>query len=77
MITNTRESGQKGVRARAAHADLLSVEDVCNQLAITRDTFYEYRKRYRKFRTVKVGNRTYMRRETLDEFLKELERQQA
>ena len=43
MITKARESGRKGARARAEHADLLSVEDVCNQLAITRDTFYEYR----------------------------------
>lgn len=56
---------------------LLSVDEVCRILGITQHTFYAYRKRYRGFRTVTVGNRTYMRPERLDAFLRELEEQQA
>lgn len=56
---------------------LLSVDDVCRTLGINRHTFYAYRKQHPAFRTVKVGNRTYMRPETLDAFLLELEDEQA
>lgn len=56
---------------------LLSVDNVCRILDINRHTFYAYRKRYPGFLTVKVGNRTYMRPERLDAFLRELEADQA
>lgn|GEM_PF-4982676 len=57
--------------------ELLSVRQVCEALRITEHTFYAYRKRYVSFRTVKVGGRLYMRRETLERFLRRLEEAQA
>lgn len=66
--------------ARKGVADpsvLLSVDDVCRILGINQHTFYAYRKQYPAFKTVKVGNRTYMRPGTLDAFLKFLEDDQA
>lgn len=73
---NTVSANQprKGV---ADPSKLLSVDDVCRTLGINKHTFYAYRKRYPAFRTVTVGNRTYMRPETLDAFLLELEEAQA
>lgn len=62
---------------RADTQVLLSVEDVCRVLGITQHTFYAYRRKYPKFRTVKVGNRNYMRPAALDAFLASLEQAQA
>lgn len=64
-------------RAKAAHDGLLSVEEVCSRLGITGHTFYSYRKKYPTFRTLKVGGKTYMRRETLERFLTDVENAQA
>lgn len=72
--TLERDAHPKGT---ADPRKLLSVEDVCRTLGINKHTFYAYRKKYASFRTVKVGNRTYMRPERLDSFLKELEEEQA
>lgn len=58
--------------------DLIPKAKVCEELNITPHTFYAYRRKYpRTFRTVRVGTRTYMRRETLQEFLRALEEEQA
>lgn len=63
--------------ATADPEHLLTVATVCQKLGINEHTFYSYRKRYPSFKTVKVGNRTYMRPERLDAFLRELEELQA
>lgn len=68
-------TGVKGQQGRAEL--LLSVDDVCRALGIKQHTFYKYRKQYPSFKTVKVGNRTYMRPERLDAFLRELEAEQS
>lgn len=60
-----------------AHHDLLTVKEACSELGIKEHTFYKYRRQYPYFRTVKLGRRTYMRRETLDRFLEKLEQEQA
>lgn len=72
----TTASLEKGM-SRAEAQVLLSVDDVCRILGITPHTFYSYRRKHAKFRTVKVGNRTYMRPATLDAFLVSLEQAQA
>lgn len=77
MTTKPASAKTKRQLPRAKHEDLLTVDAVCQQLGITEHTFYAYRKRHRSFRTVVVGGRTYMRRETLDRFLAELEQMQA
>lgn len=59
------------------HNDLLTVQEVCDQLGIKEHTFYRYRREHSYFRTVKLGRRTYMRRETFDKFLERLEEDQA
>lgn len=64
-------------KAKPDPEKLLSLADVCRILDINEHTFYAYRKRYPGFRTVKVGNRVYMRPERLDAFLRELETEQA
>lgn len=56
---------------------LLSMQDVCDRLGIQPHTFYRYRRAYRSFKTLKVGNRTYMRPATLDAFLIEKEQEDA
>lgn len=75
--TRARKPGPKGELARATHDELLTVDEVCTELGINRHTFYKYRKRYATFRTLPVGGRTYMRKETLSGFLKSLEAQHA
>lgn len=58
--------------------DLMSKAEVRKLLKISEHTFYTYRKKYpEQFRTVLVGSRTYMRRETLDRFIQHLEQAQA
>lgn len=58
--------------------DLMSKAEVRKLLKICEHTFYTYRRMYPKhFRTVLVGSRTYMRRETLDRFIAHLEQKQA
>lgn len=57
--------------------DLLPREEVQRILGIGPHTFYKYRQQYSSFRTVKVGNRTKMRRGTLKKFLEEIEDEQA
>lgn len=56
---------------------LMSVDEVCKALRITKHTFYAYRKKFPAFKTVKVGGRTYMRPETLNRFLEQQEAVQA
>lgn len=58
------------------HNDLMTVDEVCKTLDITKHTFYRYRKERTGFRTVKIGRRTYMRRQTLDKFLERMEEEQ-
>ena len=57
--------------------DLLTVEQVCKLLDINDHTFYKYRREKPYFRTVKIGRKTYMRRETLNRFLAKEEEAQA
>jgi hypothetical protein len=58
--------------------DLMSKAEVRKLLRISEHTFYTYRRKYPEhFRTVIVGSRTYMRRETLDRFVAHLEQAQA
>lgn len=70
-------ASQEKAMSRAETQVLLSVDDVCRILGITPHTFYAYRRKHPKFRTVKVGNRTYMRPAALDAFLVSLEQAQA
>jgi hypothetical protein len=51
--------------------------EVCDLLDIKEHTFYKYRREKPDFRTIKIGRKTYMRRETLDRFLEKEEERQA
>ena len=56
-------------------SDLLTREQVQEELGIGYATFFNYIRRYPKqFVTAKVGKRRVMRRETLDNFVRFMER---
>lgn len=58
--------------------ELLTTDQVMQELRISRGTYWKYLKRYPKqFKTAVLGNRRYMRRETLTDFIEFKERLEA